>query len=748
MSKIWRFLAYTLFVVVGVFGAYATLNVQFKFNFEDYFPQNDPDLDFFVDFVKDFETDDNFYLIALESKSSVFDTSYLNRLHSLTQELRKVEHVKDVVSLSSIQYPIQTPFGIQFLPAVHRNNPDRFEQDKKQIAEDERIIKMLVSEDFSSSIVNLKIEDNVDLVASNKLVQDIESMVARYNFDESHFLGRAKFQKEMIDMATQEIIKSSVFAAILVLIIMIILFRRVVPVMITMFSIALSMSGFMCFMYLSGQHFNAMAGLFPVLMIIVSTSDIIHLLSKYMDELKKGVNKELAIRTTLRDIGLATLLTSITTSIGFATLLFSRLEPIQEFGINAAVGVLIAFVLIFIFCAVILPKYDLTHFERPNKKVSPWNNFIEKWYQQVKKHPRTISIISAVFLILSLYGTSLINTNYTLVSNLPIGKKVTTDYLYFQEEFAGYRPLEVAVTAAPGYQIENYEIMSDLAKLEDHMKSYGVIRNIMSQTMIYKSIGRMLGGNQVAAYTFPKDTATFNQYKELAKFAPSVSSTIFLSKDGTKTRISSRIDDIGAESVQERVDSIDAWIAKNLNTDIASYRMTGTAMLLDKNMVYIRESLLQGLLFAIVIVAFVMVLLFRDLKLIIISIIPNVIPLLFSAAVLGFMGIHLEAGLAVVFAIAFGIAVDDTIHFLSKFKLELKKGKSMEEALHTTTLETGKAIIITTIILFFGFLVMFQSIHPPSRSIGLLIAITLLAAVIADLYIIPILIRTIMKSKK
>ena len=143
-----------------------------------------------------------------------------------------------------------------------------------------------------------------------------------------------------------------------------------------------------------------------------------------------------------------------------------------------------------------------------------------------------------------------------------------------------------------------------------------------------------------------------------------------------------------------------------------------------------------------------MALLFRNWKMLFISLVPNIFPLLLAGALLGFLGIDLEAGTSIVFAVIFGIAVDDTIHFLSKFKLARNKGMSIEESLHITFLETGKAIVLTTVILFFGFLVMLFSIHPPSVTIGLLISLTLFSALISDLMLIPLLIRWIMKEEK
>lgn len=731
-----------------VAGVSTILNPKFEFNFEDFFPQNDPDLDYFRDFVSEFDYDDNFYLIGLENEKGIFDEVYLRKLDSLTKELRTVENVDQVISIASMVFPVNTPLGIIPVPAVDIDNPASYAKSKKDISEDERIMKTLVSEDFSSSVINMTVPNSSDLEIANKVVEEIDEIVARYNFDEAHFLGRINFQKEMIEMSAREIIKSSAMASILVLIVMFVIFRRRASVILTMSAIGLAMMGFLAYMGLTNQTFNPMSGLFPILMIIVSTSDVIHLLSKYIDELREGLTREVAIKNTIRDIGLATLLTSITTSVGFGTLLLSRLKPIQQFGINAAVGVLIAFGVILLFCAIFFPMFGLEQLSRDSKKMNGWERFLQKWYQQTLDYPRRIFVGTIIVLGLSAWGISTITTNYKLESNLPLNSKITEDYHYFEEEYAGFRPLEIAIKAEPGHKIDEFELMRDMARVEQYLKGYDEIGNIIGYTMVYKSINKMMNGNNSEAYVFPEDKQTFEQYAEMANSVPKLSNSLLLSTDGKRARISTRVDDIGAEKIQSRVKEIESWISANTDSALASYKVTGTALLLDKNVFYVRESLITGLGLAILIVSLLMVILFKDLKLIIISILPNLFPLLTSAAIIGFIGVELEAGIAIVFAIAFGIAVDDTIHFLSKYKLERGKGKSVEEAIHTTFMQTGKAIIVTSIILFFGFLVLFFSIHPPSRSIGVLIAVTLISALVADLYMIPGLIRFLVKKDK
>jgi predicted RND superfamily exporter protein len=349
-------------------------------------------------------------------------------------------------------------------------------------------------------------------------------------------------------------------------------------------------------------------------------------------------------------------------------------------------------------------------------------------------------------LALCFLGISQVTTNYDITSNMPRGEKITEDFNYFQDSLTSFRPLEIAVEAQGDYKVNDYEVLREIDKVEQKMKQFNEIRAIASNTMIYKTINQMNNGNRVDAYEFPEEAARFASYKRLAERIPEMNNAVLESKDKKKARITSRVEDIGADSIKAINIELDLWIAENTDSTVATFQQTGTGLILDKNSEYVRRSLLMGLGGAILIVSIIMVLLFRDWRMLIISLLPNIFPLLLAGALLGYLNIELEAGIAIVFAVIFGIAVDDTIHFLSKFKLSRDKGKTIEEALHITFLETGKAIALTTIILFFGFLVMLFSIHPPSVVIGLLISLTLFSALFSDLLFIPILIRWLMKE--
>jgi predicted RND superfamily exporter protein len=192
---------------------------------------------------------------------------------------------------------------------------------------------------------------------------------------------------------------------------------------------------------------------------------------------------------------------------------------------------------------------------------------------------------------------------------------------------------------------------------------------------------------------------------------------------------------------------LESWWKANTDSSVVDFRLTGTGLILDKNSVYIRDNMLLGLVPSVLVVALLMGLMFRDVRMMVIFCIPNVLPLFFAGAMIGFLGIPLEAGIATVFSIVFGIATDDTIHFLSTFRLYRGRGATVEAAVRGTLAETGKAMCISSIILFFSFLVMLFSIHPPSVIVGLLVSITLAGALFCDLFLAPVLLRSWIRDK-
>jgi predicted RND superfamily exporter protein len=413
----------------------------------------------------------------------------------------------------------------------------------------------------------------------------------------------------------------------------------------------------------------------------------------------------------------------------------SRIPAISEFGFNAAIGVLVAYVIVLVLITTLLSFYEADQLIKEGRGQEFWEGWMNWFYKYTKEQSRKVAIGGVIATVICLIGISMITTNYKLESNLPLRKKITADYHYFEKAFAGFRPLEIAVMVQNDYDTDDYKVLKEIEKIENKLASYETVQNVSSITSLYKGLNRAHNANNVESYTFPD-----------AKRVPPQTLDILVSRDKKTARISSSVLDIGADNVKEISEGVMAFTAENIDSSIIQTKMTGTSMMLDKNAEYIRVSLITGLAMAIVIVSILMAILFQNWRLVIISLVPNIFPLLIAGALLGYFGIELEAGVSVIFAVIFGIAVDDTIHFLSKFKLARNKGLSVDEALQITFIETGKAICLTTVILFFGFLVLLFSTHPPSIVVGLLIALTLVSALFSDLFLIPLLIRFFIKK--
>lgn len=730
-----------VFILLGLFSASKLVELKFSFDFSQFFPEEDPDLAFYDSFVEEFGTDDNFLLIAVENKPDVFQQDFLNKFQAFSLESKGFEYVLESNSLTTLSYPLKTSFGYTTLPIVHINDSLQYQKDWNKIQEDSLFINVLIDEKKESLVLALQTEDNLDYKQSEVLLNTIRTSLKRQDITDYHILGRAFFYEAIVEMQRSEVLTTTIVASILVFIILLLVYRSMPVVLISVFSIAMSLLLFMGLLAALGKELNAMAAFYPVLMLIVGTSDVIHLTDSYIRKLQSGISRYAAIISSLKEVGMTTLLTSITTAVGFVTLLSSRLVSIQEFGINAAIGVLVAYTTVILLTGsllISLPEKKLIG----RKSISEnWVNYLLKINTFTKNYPNHIIWGTVVFTFFCFLGIYLIKTNHEFKQTLPAKSEIAIDFEYFQNNYAGFRPLEIAVMSTDGHKVTDFEIAQEIEKLLTYLKTFKIIGNIQSANLPYKIINKANNLNSAAFFTLPDDKATFIKYQKDTRKLARKQLARFINGDETIARINGKLQDVGTDSLKINYNSIDRFAKSKLDTTLVTIKVTGKSILLDKNSEYIRSSLLEGLLYGLLLIGVIMAFVFRDIKIFLISLIPNVLPILFAGGILGFLGIPLEASLSVVFAIVFGIAVDDTIHFLGKYKLGITQGLDKEAALEKTFAQTGRALVITTIILFFGFMVMLFSIHQPSITIGLIISVTLVTALILDLLLLPVLLR-------
>ncbi|MGB3151807.1 MAG: efflux RND transporter permease subunit [Maribacter sp.] len=742
-----KILCIVIFIALGACSVAVLGNLKFSFDFSQFFPEEDPDLVFYDSFVEEFGTDDSFLLIAVENDPDIFDEGFLNRFHSFATDSKQFSFVTESASLTTLSYPLKTTFGYTALPIINRGNPELYKRDWNKIKEDSLFLNAFIDEKAKSLVVALQTVDNLDYKQSEKLLNEIRSSLKEKELQEYHILGRAFFYESIVEMQKDEVLKTTIVASILVFLILLLIYRSLPVVLISVFSIGMSLLLFLGLLSILGKELNAMAAFYPVLMLIVGTSDVIHFSDSFIRKIHHGIPRYKAIISSFKEVGMTTLLTSVTTAIGFITLLSSRLVSIQDFGINAAIGVMVAYITVIFLTGSILISLPEKSLIGQKSVSTKWANFLLKINTFTKKHPALILYGTGLFTVLCILGIYLISTNYEFKQTLPNDSKIAADFDFFQENYSGFRPLEIAVNAKNGHKVTDFLAAIEIEKLTSYLKEIKSIRNVQSSNLPYKIINKANNLNRSEFFRLPPEQKKFEVYKKDAKKLGRKQFKKFVNLSEDKARINGRLQDVGTDSLKKVYAQISDYANTQIDTSIVQVKVTGKSMLLDKNSEYIRRSLLEGLFYGLLLIGILMAFVFRNIKMFLISLVPNLLPILFAGSILGFLGIPLEASLSVVFAIVFGIAVDDTIHFLGKYKLSISQGLSQEKAIEKTFTETGRALVITTIILFFGFLVLLFSIHQPSITIGLVISVTLVTALILDLLLLPVLIRKFLRKK-
>ncbi|HOY14037.1 MAG TPA: MMPL family transporter, partial [Saprospiraceae bacterium] len=462
--------------------------LKFEFDFEQFFPEGDEDLAFYKDFIQDFETDNNFLLVGVENESGVFEQSFLAKLQKSTTDLRDIPQVRNSQSITSIRLPFKTPFGFTSFPLVHVSEPDRYASDREKILKDKRFVGNLINERGTAAVILLKTIDTLPVTESDLFIDKVDSTMSANGLSDYHLLGRGFFQSEIVKIQKTEILICGIISFLAVMIIMWLIYRKVSIIFITLTSVTVSLIVFFGFLSITNRGLSLMSALYPVIILIAGTSDIIHILNKYLFELRHGKSRILAISNSMKEVGLSTFITSATTAVGFLALMTSRLKPVREFGFNCAIGVMITFIIAVPLTMALLSYFDEHKISQDKRSTKFWDNFIEKLHLFTKNHTKGIVWATIGITVFCIIGITKISTNYSIQKNLPLYAKVGIDFLFFEKQFSGFRPLEFAVLPQGDYQAGDYEVVKAINDLESHLESYGVIGSIMSQASLYKSL--------------------------------------------------------------------------------------------------------------------------------------------------------------------------------------------------------------------------------------------------------------------
>lgn len=724
-------------------------DIRFTYDYERFFSDQDPELAFFKDFRKKFGNDTDFLLVGLENNAGIFDSTFLAKTGRLTTALAQTPHVERVTSLTNATYPLFTPLGPVQVAWLHANTPEKYAADSAAIFRDPLLPGSLVAENGKALALFIKTVPQQGQAAKDSLTNTLYTLLNEQDFDAYHIAGRTVAESYLVQQLEREVLLLFAITAVLLTCFLVIAFRSWWGVIVPLVVVGLAVVGTMGIIGAIGQEVDVLIVLLPTIIFIVGMSDVVHLLTRYIEELRNGAAKKQAIGNTIREVGLATLLTSVTTAVGFGSLLISPTVPIRDFGLYAAIGVLLAFVV-----AITLLPAVLLHLPPPRLATRNLNRFL--WQERLNaafrlslRHKATVLVVYSILIIASLVGIARIHPDTYLMEELSDRNPFKQSFLFIENSFGGVRPFEMALAAKGGHRIFDREVLTEVEKIETFLQDSFDIRHVVSPVVVAKILNKALHGGDATYYRLPDTEKDWQKLERKLRLVEKLhKGPVIVADEGKTGRISAKTGDIGSREAERRRELLLEYVTHHIAADLLEVQITGTAFLLDTHTRSLSVDMIKGLALAFLVIAVLMGLLYRSFRIVFIALIPNMVPLLLIGAFIGYTHIPFSMSASIIFSIAFGIAVDDTIHFMSRLRLELNKGRSLLYALRRTYLSTGKAIIITSFILSAGFLTMVISVFNGTFYIGLLVSLTLVTALIADLTLLPVLVVLFYRKRK
>ncbi|MBT3647179.1 MAG: MMPL family transporter [Flavobacteriales bacterium] len=726
--------------LITIGAALSLLNLRFDYEFENFFPSEDQSLDFYYEYKDKFSTDVDFVLVALKNDKGVFEEDFLQSAHAMRDELITVKKVERIISPFDAQDFVLGPFGPIAIPLLHPNESERYRQDSIRIYSNQKHVGSLFSNDAKSISILIEIEPNLSKIQTDTIYNDLKVIFDRYQFDEMHLAGKVIGQAYYIDQIKSEFSFFFLLGVLLIVSVLALVYRSVWGVVVPLLIVLLAVVWLLGFMGLAGKPIDIMTTLLPLVIFVVGISDVIHVLSRYFEEIRNGHPKMKAIKIAYRQVGIATFLTSVTTAIGFLTLVTSNIDPVKELGLYAASGVFMAFILAFSLLPAILVLRPVPRLAFRELSSLFWNKLVQRLFLVSMRNRRAVIFTSVLVAVGSIYGISQVSIDNYLMEDMGKDDPHRHSFEYFENNFAGVRPFEMMIEAVDSSAtIFSWESVQEMLRMESYLKKEYEVGFLLSPLTILRTTNQALNGGVDQAYKVPESPDELERTMNIVRrFEKRPEFAVLVAEKGRQGRFSGKLVDVGGQRIAEKNLELDNYFNEMPLNDIR-YQQTGMALLIDSNNKTLSLNMMSGLIIAILVVAVIVLIMFRSWRIALISLVPNILPLMVIGGVMGLTGIDLKVSTSIIFGIAFGISVDDSIHYLSKYRMELKKGRKPLWALRRTSLSTGKAIILTSLILCSGFLALATSDFTSTFYVGVLISVTLLVAVLTDLLLLPIL---------
>lgn len=730
--------------LISLFMGWRVTQIGFDYDFESFFPENDPETAFYLEFRDQFGSDNDFLIIGIEHEQSVFNPNFLRQVDSYVTELEGLPYVTQVLSPTRIEEPIRMGFTVSKRPLLRWNSPDSIVHqhllsDSIRIENHSTWKGTFISEDAHSILIQIQHEELLSKAGCDSLATAVGEMINSWHYT-THIAGRAMAQKYYVDVMQREVVLFMGIGLFVLILFLWVAFQNRWGVVIPIVVVLLSGLWTLGIMELTGKSIDVMTIVLPTIIFVVGISDVVHILSRYYEELRFGKAQFEAVSSAFREVGLATFLTTLTTAVGFLTLTTSSVVPIRDFGLYSAAGVAVAYLLAFSLLPAIMILYPAPTVQRKGRGVW-WNLQLHRGFRFVLRNPKYIATATLFLTCVAIAGASRIQVDNLLLEDLAEDDPFRQEFTYFENSFSGVRPFELSIQLDEQAKPWDLNVMLILDSMTHYLEQEYGVGSIVSMDRIIAQMNRLNNGDQSSFHKIPQQQSQLDQLVKNSRKGKNINPfELVWNEDANVLRVFGKLPDLGAQHYRTKNQAFYTWFDETFPEAPMSVKITGTAQLIDLNVGSLASDMTRGLSIAFLIVAIIAGIMFRNWSMVLISLLPNVLPLIVIAGIMGWAGIDLKLSTSIIFTIAFGIAVDDTIHFISKLRLQLAKGHSLPIAVKRSFLSAGKAIIITSIILCGGFMTLSLSSFLGTFYIGVLISLTLLIAVLSDLFVLPWLI--------
>ena len=780
---------------------YKTFQVQLAYDNPKFIPDDDQDMVAYQDFKKTFGDDGSVMVVGIHT-AKLRELDFFNEWYDLTLALDTTENIKQVLSIANLKILEKRVVVDSFegrADTKTRLFPKNFIASRPQTQaeldsifiqiKDLRFYEGLLfkdSSDFTLMAITLEkgILDTKERVPFvNTIETRITDICANYEVD-VHFSGLPFIRTKMSQMIKQELVRFTLVSMALTSLILLFFFRSFPTLAFSLLTVIVGVIWCMGILVLLGFKITMFIGLLPPLIVVIGIANCIYLLNKYHEEYRNHENQIKALQRVISKVGRAVLFTNLTTAVGFGVFVLTGSSVLQEFGLTAFLAIMAVFLISIILIPVLfsyLPAPKERHTKHLDYKFL--NTLIDKLAVLVQTRRKAVYASTLVIVALSFIGMAMLKNVGYMVDDISKTDKLYLDLKFFEKNINGVMPFEIVVDTDKPQGISDVRMLLNIDLLERKLMEYPVFSKPVSISSTMKFLNQAYYDGDPRRYRPPSflDLGSIMEAVPQGKTNANMINSL-VNEDKSKARISVQMADVGSVRIKELKEEVslladtifnfrkkttytftDSIIAIDLldtlnaiydttyfSTPSVSYTaldssnttdlsVTGTSVIFLKGNDYLISNLLMSLLIAFLIISLLMASIFKSLRMILISIIPNLIPLLFTAGIMGFFGVNFKPSTVLVFSVAFGIAVDFSIHFLTKYKMELAHSSSIAEAVRKVQKEISTSMIYTAVILFFGFIIFVFSDFGGTIALGLFTALTLLIALLSNLILLPCL---------